>query len=357
MPTEIDEVERRIQQLEIEHQALKKETEASGVARREAIERELAELRERSSGMKATWQAEKEAITAIRELKLELEQAHRDVERAERDADLERAAELRYGRIPDLQAQLAEAEERSDGDAGFLKEEVDDEDVAEVVAKWTGIPVSRLLESEVAKLIHMEERLHDRVIGQDDGGRGRVERAAPLASRAPGPRSPDRHLPVHGPDRRRQDRARAGARRVHVRQRAGDGPHRHVRVHGEARGVAARRRASRLRRLRRGRPADRGGAPPAVCGRAARRDREGARRRVQHPAAGDGRRAPDRRPGPHGRLHEHGPDHDLERRGRDGRRARHVQARVREPPRRGRSSSSSSAASRSARSSTSRSRR
>src|ERR671915_165129 len=171
MPTEIDEVERRIQQLEIELQALKKERDDASVARREAIQAELADLRERSGEMKARWQSEKEAITAIREAKERLEQAHREAERAERDADLQRAAELRYGEIPKLEEEVADHEARLAGiqsDVTFLKEEVDDEDVAEVVAKWTGIPVSKLMEGEVAKLIHMEERLHERVIGQDE---------------------------------------------------------------------------------------------------------------------------------------------------------------------------------------------
>jgi ATP-dependent Clp protease ATP-binding subunit ClpB len=171
MPTEIDAVERRIQQLEIEQQALKKEKDDASVARREAIERELADLRERSSEMKAHWQGEKDAIEAIRDAKERLEQAHREAERAERDADLQRAAELRYGEIPKLQEEVADHEARLAGiqsDVTFLKEEVDDEDVAEVVAKWTGIPVSKLMEGEVAKLVHMEERLHERVIGQDE---------------------------------------------------------------------------------------------------------------------------------------------------------------------------------------------
>ncbi|MEA2330167.1 MAG: ATP-dependent Clp protease ATP-binding subunit ClpB [Thermoleophilaceae bacterium] len=171
MPTEIDEVERRIMQLEIERQALEKEKDEASVARREAIERELADLRERSTEMKARWQQEKDAITHVQQLKERLEQAHRDAERAEREADLQRAAELRYGEIPELERELAEAEERSAiGDrantGSFLKEEVDDEDVAEVVAKWTSIPVSKLMEGEVEKLIHMEARLHERVIGQ-----------------------------------------------------------------------------------------------------------------------------------------------------------------------------------------------
>jgi ATP-dependent Clp protease ATP-binding subunit ClpB len=168
MPTEIDEVERRIMQLEIERQALEKERDEASLARREAIERDLADLREQSTEMKARWQHEKEAIVRVQQLKERLEQAHRDAERAEREADLQRAAELRYGEIPELERELAEAEERTDGDKGFLKEEVDDEDVAEVVAKWTGIPVSKLMEGEVEKLIHMEQRLHERVIGQDE---------------------------------------------------------------------------------------------------------------------------------------------------------------------------------------------
>src|SRR5215203_1131299 len=172
MPTEIDEVERRIQQLEIEREALKKEKDEASKERREAIESELADLRERSSEMKARWQNEKGAIDRIKSAKAELDEAHREAERAERDADLERAAELRYGRIPELEktmqdseAQLAEL--HRDG-GSMLTEEVTEEDVAEVVSKWTGIPVSRLMEGEVEKLIHMEERLPERVMGQDE---------------------------------------------------------------------------------------------------------------------------------------------------------------------------------------------
>jgi ATP-dependent Clp protease ATP-binding subunit ClpB len=171
MPIEIDTVERRIQQLEIELQALKKEKDEASKARREAIERELADLRERSNEMKAHWQGEKEAIEAIRDAKERLEQAHREAERAERAADLQRAAELRYGEIPELEELVSQQEARLrelQSDTTFLKEEVDDEDVAEVVAKWTGIPVSKLMEGEVEKLIHMEERLHERVVGQDE---------------------------------------------------------------------------------------------------------------------------------------------------------------------------------------------
>ncbi len=168
VPVEIDEVERRIMQLEIEQQALSKESDEASAARREAIERELAELREQRDAMKAEWETEKSAIDAISDIKKRLDEAQREVERAERETDLQRAAELRYGVIPELEQSLATAESQTGGDVRFFKEEVDDEDVAEVVAKWTGIPVSKLMEGEVEKLVHMEDRLHERVVGQDE---------------------------------------------------------------------------------------------------------------------------------------------------------------------------------------------
>jgi ATP-dependent Clp protease ATP-binding subunit ClpB len=171
-PTEIDEVDRHIMQLEIELQSLGDDSDPGTVARREQLERSLAEERERSDGMHAEWQSEKETLGAVAELQERLEQAKTDLERAQREADLGRAAELQYGTIPELEKQLAAAEtaEQSAGGATpkFLKDVVDAEDVAEVVAKWTGIPVSRLMEGEIEKLVHMEERLHERVIGQDE---------------------------------------------------------------------------------------------------------------------------------------------------------------------------------------------
>ena len=197
--------------------------------------------------MKAQWQREKDAIQAVRDVKEQLEQAHREVERAERDADLQRAAELRYGEIPELERSSADAEpaDARPTQRLFFKEEVDEEDMAEVVAKWTGIPVSRLLEGEVEKLIHMEERLHERVVGQDEA----VEAVANALRRSRAglqdPNRPDRHVPLPRPDRRRQDRAGRALGRVHVRHPGGDDPDRHVGVHGEALRLAAGRRASR----------------------------------------------------------------------------------------------------------------
>ncbi|MDI6873301.1 ATP-dependent chaperone ClpB [Candidatus Solincola sp.] len=170
MPTEIDEVERRIKQLEIERQALKKEKDKASRERLEKLEAELAELKEQSAEMKAHWQAEKECITRIRELKERLEQIRIEEQRAEREGDLEKAARLRYGEAVEVQKALEEENRRLQElqkDRKMLKEEVDEEDIAEVVSAWTGIPVSKLLEGEVQKLIHMEERLRRRVVGQD----------------------------------------------------------------------------------------------------------------------------------------------------------------------------------------------
>ncbi len=171
-PTEIDEVDRHIMQLEIELESLTGDDDPGTVARREQLERQLAEEQERSAAMHAEWQHEKETIGAVAEVQDKLEQARIELERAQREADLGRAAELQYGTIPELEKQQAEAEAREREEAGdgpqFLKDHVDAEDIAEVVSKWTGIPLSRLMEGEIEKLVHMEERLHERVIGQDE---------------------------------------------------------------------------------------------------------------------------------------------------------------------------------------------
>jgi ATP-dependent Clp protease ATP-binding subunit ClpB len=171
VPEEIDEIERRILQLQIEETSLVKEKDDASKQRLEALRRDLAELREQANAMKAEWQAEKQAIQGVGSIRERLDAARHELERAERDADLEAAARLRHGEIPELEAQLAAAE-AAEGEASgvvrFLKQEVTAEDVAEIVGRWTGIPVSRLLEGEVEKLVHMEERLHRRVIGQDE---------------------------------------------------------------------------------------------------------------------------------------------------------------------------------------------
>jgi ATP-dependent Clp protease ATP-binding subunit ClpB len=168
LPTEIDVVERRIRQLEIERVALAKETDVASAERLDALDAELADLVEQRDGMLAHWTNEKEAIGRIQSLKEELEGLRSDLER---ESDLEKAAEIRYGRIPELERAIDDATAALDelqGTLRMLKEEVDAEDVAEIVAKWTGVPVSRLMEGETAKLVRMEEVLHERVIGQDE---------------------------------------------------------------------------------------------------------------------------------------------------------------------------------------------
>jgi len=171
LPVEIDEIERQIVQLEIERQSLLRENDAHSKARRKAIEGELAGLREQSSGLKARWQQEKDAILRIRSLKEGIEQAKSEEQRQERLGDLSKVAELRYGTIAGKERELAVAQQKLaevQKSGHMLKEEVDEEDIARVVSKWTGIPAGRLLEGEVQKLVKMEDRLRVRVVGQDD---------------------------------------------------------------------------------------------------------------------------------------------------------------------------------------------
>jgi ATP-dependent Clp protease ATP-binding subunit ClpB len=171
MPQEIDQIERRLTQLQIERQALRKEEDPASQERLVNLEKELSALRERSDQLKLRWKAEKEVITQIRSLKSQIEQAKIDEQRATREGDLNKAAEIRYGKLVALEKQLAAANAKLEGmeKAGrMLKEEVDEEDVARVVSKWTGIPVAKMLEGEVAKLVQMEDRLRRRVVGQDE---------------------------------------------------------------------------------------------------------------------------------------------------------------------------------------------
>ncbi len=312
LPTEIDEVERRIISLQIELTSLAKETDEASALRRAALESELAEQRERSATMKTQWQAEKDVISEISETKKALEQARTEVERAERASDFARAAELRYGTIPELERKLSEREQAAPSQAVFLKEEVDADDVAEVVSSWTGIPLTRLLESEVQKLIQMEERLHERVVGQDEA----IEAVAGAIRRSrAGLADPNRPIGSFlflGPTGvGKTELARALAEFLFDTQDA------MVRI--DMSEYMEKHSVSRLV-----------GAPPGYVGYdeggqlteavrrrpywrdPARRDREGPPRRLQHPAPGARRRPPDRRPGAHRRLQERRPDHDLE---------------------------------------------
>ncbi len=171
MPEEIDEIERRIKQLEIEQVALKKEKDAASKERLENLKRELSDLKEKASQLKARWQVEKETIQKIRSVKEEIEHTKHLMEQAEREGDFNKAAELKYGRLVELQNQLKELNQRLEElhkDGALLKEEVTEDDIAEIVSRWTGIPVARMLESEREKILKMPERLRQRVVGQDE---------------------------------------------------------------------------------------------------------------------------------------------------------------------------------------------
>jgi len=171
MPTELDQITRRIRQLEIEKVALEKETDEASKERLERLERELADLGEQRDGMTAHWQQEKACIDTIRQLKEEQTARTDEAARLERDGDLAGASAIRYGELPDLERRVEEATEdlsKLQAETRFLKEEVDAEDVAEVVSRWTGVPVSRLMEGEIQKLVRLEQTLHERVVGQDE---------------------------------------------------------------------------------------------------------------------------------------------------------------------------------------------
>jgi len=171
MPTELDEISRRIMQLEIEREALKKETDAASKERLAKIEKELAELRSQADALKGQWLTEKEAVQRLRGIREQIEQTRIEIEQAERQYDLNKAAELKYGKLSQLEQELRAEEARlaqKQGQARLIKEEVDEEDIAEVVSRWTGVPVSKLLEGELQKLLHLEEELHERVVGQDE---------------------------------------------------------------------------------------------------------------------------------------------------------------------------------------------
>ena len=293
MPQEMDDISREIMQREIEEAALAKEDDEFSRRQLEHVQSELKSLREKFAGMKERWEREKQSIQRVQKLREEIEQVNSDIERAQREYDLNKAAELQYGQLPKLKAELAEEEKRIDEDKGaesLLRDRVTEEEIARIVSRWTGIPVTRLVESEREKLLRLPEILHKRVVGQDEAVTKVSE--AILRSRAgiQDPNRPDRLVHVPRPYRRRQDRAGQGAGAGAVRRREEPDPHRHDRVHGEAQRVPSGRSASGIRRIRGGRTADRGRAPQAVQRRAVRRGGKGASGRVQHPASGAGRR-------------------------------------------------------------------
>ena len=328
-PVELDEAERRVRQLEIELAAMAKESKSV----REPVERELADAQEVRNALAARWGEEKQALERVKEITRKIEELKREAEREERLGNLERVAEIRYGELPALEAELAERDQLAAD--SMVKEEVDEDDIAAVVARWTGIPVDKLLEGETEKLIHMEERLHQRVIGQDEA----VEAIANALRRArTGLQDPNRPIGSFiflGPTGvGKTELARALAEFMFDDDRA------LVRI--DMSEYQERHSVARLI-----------GAPPGYVGydeggqltEAVRRrpytvilldEIEKARARgVRRAAAGARRRQAHRRPGPLGRLPQHGADHDVEHPQRR-RPARTVPARVPEPDRRDR---------------------
>ena len=247
----------------------------------------------------------------LREFDEKIANVRRDKESAIDAQDFEKAASLRDKEKTLLAEKAQREKEWKAGDMDVVAE-VDDEQIAEVLAIWTGIPVFKLTEEETARLLRMEDELHRRVIGQDQAIKAVCQAIRRTRAGSEGPQAPRWLVHLRRPVRRREDRARQDARGVPVRRRGQPDHARHERVHGEAHGQPAGRLASRLRRVRRGRPAHREGAPQAVLRGAVRRGREGAPRRLQHAAADPRGRSPDRRPGPHRRLQEHRPDHDVQ---------------------------------------------
>ena len=230
------------------------------------------------------------------------------------EGNLAGASEINYGRIPELEAQIKAVEDAEKGAGSgaepLVGENVGAEQIAEVVEAWTGIPTGRMLQGETAKLLRMEEVIGERLIGQRTAVNAVSDAVRRSRAGINDPNRPTGSFLFLGPDRHRQDRARQGAGRLPLRRRAGDRPDRHERVLREALGLPPRRCPSRLRRLRRGRPAHRGRPPAPVLRRAPRRGREGAPGGLRHPAAGARRRSVHRRAGPHGRLPQHAADPD-----------------------------------------------
>jgi ATP-dependent Clp protease ATP-binding subunit ClpB len=242
-PEELDSIDREIVRLKIEQEALKKETDPGSKERLKNLETELAALEKQSADLTARWQAEKSKLSDAQKLKADLEQLKNELANAQRRGEYQKAGELAYGKIPEAEKKL-KAIEANDGKGAVVEEAVTADHVAQVVSRWTGVPVDRMLEGEKEKLLRMEEMISKRVIGQAE-----AVRAVSTAVRRARAGLQDPHRPIGsfmflGSDRRRQDRADQGARRVPVRRRDRADPHRHVGIHGEAFGRAADRRAS-----------------------------------------------------------------------------------------------------------------
>ena len=249
MPVELDEITRKIMQLEIEEAALKKETDAVSKERLEKLQAQLADLKNEADTMKAQWQTEKEAIGRLRQIKQEIEDVKLQIERAERNYDLNKAAELKYGRLTELNKELAAEEQRlseKSGATSMLQEEVGEEDIAQVVSRWTGIPLSKLMEGEREKLLHLEEILHEKVIGQEEGVQAVADAVVRARAGIKDPRRPIGSFIFLGPTGvGKTELAKALALALFDDERSMV-PFRYVGVHGKAYGSPSDRSSSRI---------------------------------------------------------------------------------------------------------------
>ena len=331
LPSELDAVSRRLMQLEIEETALEKEKDAASKARLSELKKELQELRERADAMRAQYEAEKQSIGKVRELREQLEGLRREMEEAEQRYDMNAAAELKYGRIPDAEKALADEEARLAGEEDsaerLLREEVTGDEIAEIVARWTGIPVQRLVEGEREKLLKLDELLHERVIGQDEAVQAVADAVIRARSGIKDPRRPIGSFLFLGPTGvGKTELAKTLAQSLFdsednlVRIDMSEYMEKHAvsRLIGAPPGYVG---------YDEGGAADRGRAAQAVLGGAVRRDREGAPGRVPRPAADPRRRPRDRQPGAHGRLQEHRHHYDVQHRRADAAR-RHQRRRL-----------------------------
>ena len=320
LPQELDEITRRVMRLEIEEAALKKEKDKPSRERLEALRRELADLRAQADAMRAQWEAERQAIHKLQSLREELEQVRREIEDAERRYDLNRAAELRHGRLPELERRLRAEEERLESKQGgaagtrLLREEVTEDEIAEIVARWTGIPVSRLVEGEREKLLRLDEVLHERVIGQDEAVRLVADAVIRARAGIKDPRRPIGSFIFLGPTGvGKTELSRALAEALFdseeniVRLDMSEYQERHTvsRLMGAPPGYVGYEEGGQLTEAVRRKPYS------VVLFDEIEKAHPG---RVQHAAAGPRRRPPDRRAGPHGQLPEHRDHHDVQHR-------------------------------------------
>ena len=310
-PEELDSIDREIVRLKIEQEALKKESDPGSKERLKRLEKELVALEKQSADLTARWKSEKDKLSDAQKLKTELDHLRVELANAQRKGEYQRAGELAYGRIPEIEKKLKSIE-AAEGKGAMVEEAVTADHVAQVVSRWTGRAGRQDARGREGKASAHGAAARQARHRPGRGGQGGVDGGAPCARRPAGSAPADRLVHVPGPDRRRQDRADQGAGGIPVRRRVGAAAHRHVGIHGKAFGRAAHRRAAGLCRLRGRRRADRSRAATALSGDAVRRDREGAPGRLQRAAAGARRWPPDRRAGPHRRLPQHADRDDLE---------------------------------------------